>query len=119
MHEFSICDGIVKAAVEEMRKAGATDGSLRSARVVVGRLHQVVPDNMNMAYEVLTRGTEAEGSGLELKFVPVVARCGDCGWEGEIEPPLFLCGNCGSGKIEVVSGRELYLDNLEIERHGD
>lgn len=119
MHEFSICDGIVKAAVEEMTALGAPAGSLKVSRVVVGRLHQIVPDNIHMAYEILTRGTLAEGSTLELRDVPVTAKCGACGWSGEIQPPLFLCPECGSGGIEVLTGKELYLENLEIERDGD
>lgn len=119
MHEFSICEGVVKAAIEEVGKRTTRPISLRSARVVVGRLHAIVPDNMEMAYEVLTRDTPIAGSKLELEFVPITAKCRACGWEGEIEPPLFLCGSCLSGDIEVLTGRELYLANLEVEEGGD
>jgi len=119
MHEFSICEGIVKAAVEEVEKMTPRPKALRRARVVVGRLHAIVPDNMEMAYEVLTRDTPIAGSKLELEFVPIAAKCKVCGWEGSIEPPVFLCGSCLSGDIEVVTGRELYLANLEVEVDGN
>jgi hydrogenase nickel incorporation protein HypA/HybF len=115
MHEFSICEGIVRAVTDEMARHRAGAGSLRATRVVVGKLHQIVPDNLTFAYDVLIRDTPAAGSRLEISFVPITARCKACGWTGEIQSPLFLCGACNSGEIELVTGKELYVDNLEIE----
>ncbi len=115
MHEFSICEGIVKAVLDEMSRHGAPPGSLRKARVVVGALRAIVPENLTFAYEVLTRDTAAAASRLEIVSVPINARCRACGWTGDIQSPLFLCGACNSGEIELVTGKELYLDNLEIE----
>lgn len=115
MHEFAIGENIVRAAVEGFERASPRPRALRAARVVVGGLHQVVPDNLHMAYEVLSRGTPIEGSRLELRHVPVTARCRRCGWSGEITVPLFACGACASGEIDVLTGKELYLENLEVE----
>jgi len=119
MHEFSICEGIVQAALEEMARVDPPAIALHKTTVIVGEMHQIVPDNMVFAYEVLTRDTKAAGSELELKFVPIKAKCAECGWEGEIRQPLFLCGACASGSIELLSGKELYVENLEIEQDGD
>lgn len=119
MHEFSICEGIVNAAVEEMAKVDPPAKALRKTTVVVGAMHQIVPENLVFAYEVLTRDTPAAGSELELRFVPIKARCRDCGWEGEVHQPLFLCGACNMGNIELLSGKELYVENLEIEQEDD
>lgn len=116
MHEFSICEGIVRAALDEMSRHGVAAGSLRTTRIVVGALHQVVPANLDFAYEVLTRDTAAAGSKLEIRAVPVTARCRGCGWTGDIQSPLFLCGACNSGDIELITGKELYVENLEIEK---
>lgn len=116
MHEFSICEGLVRAVRQEMKKHGAPAGSLRRARVVVGALHQIVPENLEFAYEVLVRDTEAAGSRIELRVVPITAKCGACGWTGTVTPPVFLCGACNSGDLELTTGKELYLDNLEIEQ---
>ena len=115
MHEFSICEGIVKAVVQEMAAHQVPAGALLKTRIVVGALHQVVPDTLTFAYEVLTRDTPAAGSQLEIRSVPVRAKCKTCGWEGEVRIPRFQCGQCGSGDIELVGGKEMYLDNLEIK----
>jgi hydrogenase nickel incorporation protein HypA/HybF len=115
MHEFSICDGIVKAAVQELGKMKPKPLRLIKTRVVVGDLHQIVEDSLQFAYEVLVRDTPAAGSELVIRHVPVTARCKACGWQGEIRSPLFLCGACNSGEIELVTGKELFLENLEVE----
>ena len=114
MHEFSFCDIIVKTAVEEFQKAEA-GGKLKTVRVAIGRLHQVVFDSMVFAYEVLAKDTPAEGSVLEIRELPVTVKCSACGWSGVIQPPLFACGQCGQGRVEVTGGKELYLEALEIE----
>ncbi|MBU0679233.1 MAG: hydrogenase maturation nickel metallochaperone HypA, partial [Verrucomicrobia bacterium] len=54
MHEFSICEGIVKGIMDEYEKLGPRAGKLQKVHVVVGGLHQVVPDYLETAYEVLT-----------------------------------------------------------------
>lgn len=115
MHEFSIAENIVKGVLVEMRKVPRS-GRVRKVRIAVGGLHQVVSDTLVFAYEVLVKGTPAEGSRLELRRVPVAVQCRQCGWEGGVEVPLFRCGGCGSGDVEVTKGRELLLESMEIER---
>jgi len=119
MHEFSICENIIRSAVSELGKVNPPAKKLTKVTVVVGAMHQIVPENLHFAFEVLTRDTLAAGAKLELKPVPITARCLDCGWEGEIRQPLFLCGSCNSGEIELLTGKELYLANLEIEQDDD
>jgi len=114
MHEFSICESLVRAIGEELEQRD-NPGRLVRARVVVGRMRQVVPENLEMAFDVLTRDTAMAGAGLELVTRPVLVNCRQCKWAGEIEPPLFACGECGSGDIDVTGGMELYLDLLEVQ----
>jgi len=115
MHEFSICQSLVEAVVAELDKVGPDPVRLLKTRVVVGGLRQVVPENLKQAYEILTKDTIAEGSALEVKPAPIIGRCEDCGWQGELPRCEFFCQACGSNKAEIVGGMELYLDNMEIE----
>jgi hydrogenase nickel incorporation protein HypA/HybF len=116
MHEFSICETLVTAVLDELDRLNA-DGPHRllKTRVVAGRLRQIVPENLKFAYEVLTADTPAAGSALEVRITAAVARCGACGWEGEMEDFLVRCGRCGGTDIEWRSGMELYLDTLEVD----
>jgi len=115
MHEFSICQRIVEGLLEEYAALEPPAGRLKSVRVVTGGMHQIVPDYLQTAYELLTKETPAEGSQLNLVVQPVIGHCQSCGWEGEINLPFFQCAACDALEIELIQGRELYIDGLEVE----
>ncbi|MEW6358512.1 MAG: hydrogenase maturation nickel metallochaperone HypA [Planctomycetota bacterium] len=115
MHEFSICQSLVDTALEEFRKVAPPPRRIARMRVVVGELRQIVPDFLQSAYELIIKDTPAEGSELEIAHAPVTARCGGCGWQGEIPKTDFHCPECKSSGIEVSGGMELYLESIEVE----
>jgi len=119
MHEFSIGQSIVQTVLAELAGRNLPPGGLRSVRIAVGAMHQIVPDTLLFAYESLVQDTPAAGSRLVIRPVPVTARCKACGWQGAIEVPLFLCRACQSGEIELITGMELHLESLEVDEHGD
>lgn len=116
MHEYAICAGLVDAVLEELDALDPPGGRLRRVRVVAGALHQFVPEFMETAFGLLTRDTPAAGARLELAIRPVTARCPACGWSGEIAVPFFQCPACGSLRLDLLTGKELYLDQLTIEQ---
>lgn len=91
MHELSICEGLLKAALSELGRQ-SPGAKIVKVRVAVGALRQVVPESLTFAYETLSENTRAAGSTLEIVDIPVTARCRKCGWEGKIEQRLFYCG---------------------------
>lgn len=115
MHELSICQNLVDAALQELEKLNTPGARLKRVRVTIGGLHQIVPGGLQMAFEVLTQDTRAAGSELDVEQVPVVVECRACRWTGEIALPLFVCGSCGSGDVAILKGKELYLNHLEVE----
>ena len=115
MHEFSICEGLVDAVLKEMKALEPPADRLLRVRVVMGRLHQIVPEYLAQAFAVLTRGTLAEGAEMTMETRPVVGRCNACAWQGTVEPPFFHCGGCGALDLDVIEGKELYLDRMEVE----
>ena len=119
MHEFSIGESLVESINAELDKLAPRPTKLVKASVVIGGLHQIIPEYLTTAYDVLTKDTPLAGSHMEIVVLPVQARCESCSWEGEIEPPNFICPQCASFRIEVTSGRELYLDHLEVEDADD
>jgi len=116
MHEFSICQSLVDALLVEVDKLEPTPKRLVTARVVVGDLRQIVPEFLRNAYEVLTKDTVAEGSKLEIRTLPIQARCAECKWEGTVKAPFFQCPSCESFQVETTGGMELYLEGMEVEQ---
>jgi len=118
MHEFSIGQSIVDMVTEALAQTKPKPVRLRKTKIVVGRYHQIEPEHLGFAYGVLIQGTPAEGSVLDITPVPITALCRACGWKGPIQGTFFSCGQCGDGDIEMVSGRELYLESLEVDQEG-
>lgn len=115
MHEFSICRSIVDSVLAELERPDHKGARLLRTRIVAGDFRQIVPDFLCNAYEILTSGTPAEGSVLEVRTVPIVGRCRDCGWKGNLAVGEFWCGSCESVKVDLVGGMELHLESIELE----
>lgn len=110
MHEASVAKDLL-TLVE------AAAGSRRVTRVGVeiGALSTIVPDSLQFAWEVIPKGTVAEGSALEISRVPLTIRCPICGFTGAPESIFAGCPGCGQVSVEVLTGRELRLTTLEVD----
>ncbi|MDI6773959.1 MAG: hydrogenase maturation nickel metallochaperone HypA [Verrucomicrobiota bacterium] len=115
MHEFALCESLLAILLREMEGRGLGSARLVKARVAVGRLRQVVPEAFEAAYAALTRGTPAAGSVLKIRFIPIRLKCRDCGAESAVENWTFECPGCASVNVEVVNGRELHLESIEVD----
>ncbi len=108
MHELSITRNIVAIAVENARGA-----KVLRVTVEIGRLSAVMPDAVRFCFDVVSRGTLAEGAALEILEVAGRARCTSCAVEVPLEQPVGRCA-CG-GILEWVAGGELRVKELEVE----
>lgn len=116
MHEFSIAGSLVDSVVEELGKIGDQPPRLLSARVAIGRMHQIVPDTLEFAYSTLIQDTPAKGSRLEIRHVATELECQDCGWKGAIKGIFSMCSECEGTNVTIIRGKEMYLENLEVEQ---
>jgi hydrogenase nickel incorporation protein HypA/HybF len=51
---------------------------------------------------------------LHIEEIPVVVSCRDCQAQWTINEPAFQCPQCQSSAIDVISGRELDIESIEI-----
>ncbi len=115
MHEFSICEALVDAVLLELRKLPPPAPRLKRAHVAIGDMRQIVPDTLIFAYQTLIRDTPADGSELNIRAVPVTARCTACQWQGNVEDHIFICPRCQTALSDILTGKELVLETLEID----
>ena len=113
MHELSLVASVFDILEEKAREHGAA----RVTKVVlkVGVMSGVVPDLLESAFDSYKKGTLAEEARLEIVRVPVKLRCPDCGGETAREDTDFSCAACGSRRVEIVAGRELVVETIELE----
>jgi hydrogenase nickel incorporation protein HypA/HybF len=113
MHELAITQSILNIAVEEAKKYNAS--KVISIRIKIGELSGVVPQLIQEYYNIASRDTIAEMAKLEIERVPITLRCLECGFESGIEKLKMKCPECSSINIKIMTGREFYVDSLEVE----
>lgn len=113
MHELSIVTNIF-AIIDEIARQNDLKRITRVV-LIVGRMRQVVPLAMDMAFQAVTKDTLAEGAELELEFIPIRMRCSSCGHEFTVEDNTFLCPMCESTRLEMMQGQELIIKHIEGE----
>lgn len=113
MHEMGIALQIVEIATASLP---VELGAARVAKVnlKVGKLAAVVPESLRFCFNVAVKDTPLEDAVLAIEEVPVVARCKDCGAQWTISEPVFVCKTCRSGSLEILSGRELDIESIEV-----
>jgi hydrogenase nickel incorporation protein HypA/HybF len=109
MHEMALTQDLVGLIAENC--AGR-----RVTRVVleVGKLSAVVPDAFRFCFELCAEGTPAEGAELEIVELPGRARCRDCEQEIVLDSVFDRCP-CGSLSLELLSGEQLQLREVEVQ----
>lgn len=112
MHEMGIASQILRIALEHL----PPDEELRvkTLRLKIGKLTAIVPSSLRFCLEIITRETALAGAEIAIEEVPVRAVCSQCGVESEIAEPPFYCPACQGIQLEILSGRELLIDSLEV-----
>ena len=112
LHEVGIMQEAVRLAVEKAKASGAN--RVHALRLRVGALSGVVPDALHFAFDLLCRGTMAEGATLEVESVPARCWCATCEAEFEVEDFFSECPRCHVLSNVWRGGRELEIASVEI-----
>jgi len=81
----------------------------------IGELSGIVPEYIQLQFEFLSKDTIAAGASLSFHQPTTKLRCRNCGEIFSPENHNWVCPNCREQKIEIVSGRECYVDSMEVE----
>lgn len=113
MHETAIAVSIVEIAERYSRE----NGNLPVERIHLrlGTFTNIVTEALQFAFEAVSAGTVVESAVLDVESVPTTGVCASCGTVAgvTIADLILLCPNCGAG-LEIVSGREMEVDYLEL-----
>ena len=114
MHELPATRGMLDLALESMRRAGAE--RVLAIDVVVGDLTSIVDDSVQFYFDVLSRGTPADGAELRFRREAAEGRCLECDHEFGVTPPLVrTCPACESLALRVTGGRDFYIASIEVD----
>ena len=120
MHEISIAEGIIEiieGQIKSIRDKSLTSniGRVKSIKLKIGEMSGVVPDALEFSFQIASKGTVAEGAALNIEHVPLTALCSDCSESFHIKGYCFECSRCGGTNFKVITGRELLIEEIEVE----
>ena len=113
MHEMGIALQIIEIATASL-PADLGEARVAAVNLKIGKLAAVVPESLRFCFDVAIKDTLLAGAKLVIEEVPVVARCKDCQAQWTIDQPVFICQMCESGSLEILSGRELDIESIEV-----
>jgi len=111
MHELSIVESIIDIVLAEMLKNHIS--KVESISLKIGEMRQVVPDALYFSFECLRKNTPLADAKLKIENIPIKGRCHQCHHEFILKNWLDNCQNCGANQIEIISGKELEIAELE------
>lgn len=113
MHELGIMTGVMDAVTKTAKDAGAL--KVLKVTLSVGVMTEAIEDALRFAFEAITEGTMCEGAELVINMVQPRSHCLECGVEYEHDRFHMLCPECGSLATELIAGRELQIDSIEVD----
>lgn len=117
MHELSVCQALVDQVEQVAREQRAR--RIVSITLRVGPLSGVEPALLESAYPLASAGTAAASAALIIERPSVRVRCRDCGAQFETVISSLACTACGGWRVDILSGDELLLASVELEREED
>jgi len=113
VHELAITEQMLNIALDEAKAAQVS--KITKINLVIGELSGVVSDCVLFYFDFLKKDTAAEEATIDFEPVPAELRCRDCLAEFALPDSLWICPNCQSSSIEVISGRHCYVESIEVE----
>jgi hydrogenase nickel incorporation protein HypA/HybF len=114
MHELPVTEAILTTTLKHAEAAGRR--RVVAIELVIGEMTSFVDDSVQFYFDVLSRGTSAEGAALRIRRIAALATCTACGDAHPVRPPLDpLCPACGSAALRVTGGDELLIHSIEVD----
>ena len=113
MHELAITRSMLEIVLKQAEQARAK--KVTKINLVIGEMTGVVSDSVQFYLDFLTKETIAEGAVVSFTMVPSQAKCRTCNQTFELEEFDWACPNCQGNIVDVISGKELLVESIEVE----
>jgi hydrogenase nickel incorporation protein HypA/HybF len=114
MHESSMAMSILGIVTDEAHKAHVS--AVTQVCLCVGDLAGVEATTLSACFEMLAEGTIADRAKLVIKRIPATGTCVVCGTAASGRGRMLRCPSCKTGSIQLATGRELYVESIEVEK---
>lgn len=117
MHELAVCQSLLG----QIESVAAEHHAQRvhSVTVQIGPLSGIEAPLLQQAFPLAMAGSIAEGAVLEIQQLPIRVHCNQCGMDSEATANKLICAECGDWRTQLLSGDEMLLASLELDREPD
>lgn len=112
MHELSLMEEMLDLIEAQAREEGCSRIHVVTLRV--GRLAGVEVEALRFAFDVVTKGTLAEGARLELEEPPGMGWCEQCQQEVEVAARFEPCPLCLQGPVRLTDGTQVLVMSMDV-----
>ena len=113
MHEYALTKRIVeiinRTAEEHQAKR------VNAALLMLGENAGIVPDSVQIYFDLFAKGTPAEGAKLQFRVEQAELRCSACGETFIKERYSIDCPCCGAMGLPTRMDNDCYVQNVELE----
>jgi len=113
MHELALAQRILEIVEDAARRHGGT--RVRTVRLAIGQLSHAEPQALRFAFDVVTRGSLAEGARLDIEGDEGVAWCMQCRETVTLARLGEPCPRCAGYQLQVTGGAEMQVKDIEID----
>jgi len=117
MHELAICQSLMDQVESIALERNAL--SVTSIVIGIGPLSGVEAQLLKNAYPLASAGTIAEHAELVIEYLPIRVKCTQCDSESDALPNKLICKQCGDWRTTLISGDEMMLMSVELEKQKD
>jgi hydrogenase nickel incorporation protein HypA/HybF len=113
MDEQAAIQSILDIALSHARQSNAK--RITDIHLLVGELSNQVDESVQLYWDMLAKGTMAQGARLHFRLVPAELQCMVC---FEKYHPLrgeLACPHCGSVGAKIIAGEEFSVDKIDLE----
>jgi len=121
MHEISVMASIIECLLKELE--GRNIERVEEVNLRVGEMTFLGHEQLEFAFEIMTRNTALEGSRLRIETEEIEVLCNACGYRGGIEYaekngshfilPVLHCPVCG-GTVQILRGKGCTVTSIQV-----
>lgn len=112
MHEYALVDNIFQILNGKIKELDIKQ--ITEVKLVIGEMTGAEERTLSACFEIFAKNTVAEGAQVIFDRRPLKGKCPDCDIDFKIERYRFICPQCNGHKVEVISGREFYIDSISV-----
>jgi len=111
MHELHLAEDILRK-IKEKAKEEAKE-KVAHIKVAIGQSRFTHLDELKELLHAISKDTVADGARIDFDIIPLKSICADCKNDFDPKTMRLDCPACGSTNIQVSSGKELRIEELQ------